>query len=192
MYWEYWFSQWRGNERQAYALYSEHYLGSCTKVQPFHHPATQNTEIRKIIATSQIWYNLHNSGWLLRCSEINNETHHTGHLCWMGFQRFPVKCLVYSGQLLHGWVFSQGCVTLCMTPALIRGSETGTKHSHQNYRPISLERVRVIWWCNVHSYSWTHPDFPQQLSNNVEGRYPCRCGKRSSSQTFNWTWQEQF
>lgn len=74
MYWEYWFSQWCGNERQAYALYSEHYLGSCTKVQPFHHPAIHNTEIRKMIATSQIWYNLHNSGWLLRCSEINSES----------------------------------------------------------------------------------------------------------------------
>lgn len=41
-----------------------------------------------------------------------------------------MKCSVYSGQLMHGWVFSHGCVTLCMMPALIRGSETGTKRQN--------------------------------------------------------------
>lgn len=104
-----------------------------------------------------------------------------------------MKCSVYSGQLMHGWVFSHGCVTLCMMPALIRGSETGTKRQNMLCKATDPPQLKeCVLFGDVMSTVTAHPDFPQQLSNNVEGRYPCRCGKGSSSQTFNWTLQEQF
>lgn len=68
--------------------------------------------------------------------------YHTGHLCWMGFLRFPVKCSVYSGQLMHGWVFSHGRVTLGMMPALIRGSETGTKRQNMLFKTTDPPQLK--------------------------------------------------
>ncbi len=100
---------------------------SCSKVQPFHHPVTQNRESLEKNDKEQVIYDTIyiisvNYRDVLKLI-VRLTPYHTIRLCWMGFPRFPVKCSVYPGLSLHGWVFSQGCVTLCMTPALIQGSE---------------------------------------------------------------------